>query len=131
MATGGVIEAEIWQSAVLMTDLKTGYLVLASPKRMFYAQIIGSIIGAFISSGIYKLFTTIYTIPSRRYEAPLAHLWISAATLAHAGTLPDAVWAFSLGAFLMSAIFAFLRIASPVWWPRELIPSGVGMSIGE
>jgi OPT oligopeptide transporter protein len=94
-----------------MADLKTGYLVHASPRLMFHAQIIGSFIGAFISSGICKLFTTIYPMPSKKYEAPLAHLWIPTARLAYTGTLPEAVWAFLSGpsSFLPSMRSSGLR----------------------
>ena len=67
MIAGGITEAGLWQSAVLMTDLKTAYLVQASPKIMFYAQILGSVMGAFISSGVYRLFTTVYNIQVKNF----------------------------------------------------------------
>ena len=60
MVPGAITEAGLWQSAVLMTDLKTAYLVQASPKIMFHAQLLGSIIGCFVGSAVYRLFTTIY-----------------------------------------------------------------------
>lgn len=34
-----------------LTDLKTGYLLGASPKAQFYGQMIGSFVSAFIATG--------------------------------------------------------------------------------
>lgn len=132
MVAGGVAEAGLWQSAVLMTDLKTAYLFQASPKVMMHAQLLGSCIGAVVGSVAYRLFTTIYTIPSRDFAAPLAYMWANTARLAAGVSLPDGVWPFFLGSIISSA---FLRITAVVaatrgWRVSSWIPSGVALSMG-
>lgn len=130
MAAGAVTEAGLWQSAVLMTDLKTAYLVQASPKVMFRAQLLGSIIGAFIGSGIYRLFTSVYTIPGPNFSAPLAYMWANTAQLANGGSLPNGVWPFMLSAFTASACLRILSLVAGTRRWRIWVPSGVAISIG-
>ncbi|KAK4146101.1 OPT oligopeptide transporter protein-domain-containing protein [Dichotomopilus funicola] len=130
MAAGAVTEAGLWQSAVLMTDLKTAYLVQASPKVMFRAQLLGSVIGAFIGSGIYRLFTAVYTIPSPNFSAPLAYMWSNTARLADGGSLPKEVWPFMLLAFTASACLRILGLVAGTRRWSIWVPSGVSISIG-
>ncbi|KAF2758784.1 OPT superfamily oligopeptide transporter [Pseudovirgaria hyperparasitica] len=130
MVAAGITEAGLWQSAVLMTDLKTAYLVQASPKVMFYAQLLGSFIGVFVGSGIYRLFRAAYTFPSAAFPVPLAHLWANTARLANGGSLPNGAWPVMIGALVLSALLRILNLVggSAKWtlW----VPSGVAMSIG-
>ncbi|KAH6635093.1 OPT oligopeptide transporter protein-domain-containing protein [Chaetomium sp. MPI-SDFR-AT-0129] len=130
MAAGAVTEAGLWQSAVLMTDLKTAYLVQASPKVMFRAQLLGSVIGAFIGSGIYRLFTAVYSIPGPNFSAPLAYMWANTARLAKGGSLPKGVWPFMLSAFTASACLRILGLVAGTRRWRIWVPSGVAISIG-
>ncbi|AEO66440.1 uncharacterized protein THITE_2143998 [Thermothielavioides terrestris NRRL 8126] len=130
MAAGAITEAGLWQSAVLMTDLKTAHLVQASPKVMFHAQLLGSFIGAFIGSGIYRLFTSVYAIPSANFAAPLAYMWANTARLANGGELPRGVWPFMLSAFIASACLRILSLAAGTSRWRVWVPSGVAISLG-
>ena len=58
-----------------MQDLKTGHLIDASPKIQFYGQLIGSIWGAIVSTGIYKLYTHLYEIPGDLFQIPTAQVF--------------------------------------------------------
>jgi uncharacterized oligopeptide transporter (OPT) family protein len=60
---GGVAEAGAQQAGDLMQDLKTGALLKASPRSQFYGQMIGSLASVFVSTGAYKLYTSVYEIP--------------------------------------------------------------------
>lgn len=89
MAITGVVEGGTCRSADLMPDFKTGKLVEVSPQAQFFYQIIGSIIGIFVSATAYKDFTSIYSIQAGELQAPLAHLWTLTARLAYGEGLPD------------------------------------------
>jgi uncharacterized oligopeptide transporter (OPT) family protein len=130
MILGAVTEGGLWQSAVLMSDLKAAYLVQASPKIMFFGQILGSILGAFVGSGIYRVFTRVYEIPSAQFPVPFAYMWANTARLAAGGQLPDGVkecfW-------VMFGLAAALRVMALVAGKRswaKWIPSGVAIAIG-
>lgn len=130
MIAGGIIEAGLWQSAVLMGDLKTAYLVQASPKVMFYAQLLGSAIGAFIGGGIYRAFTILHSIPSKEFPVPLAYLWANTSRLASGGELPPGVVACSLAALCISASLRVLSIMLEGKRLKSWVPSGVAISMG-
>lgn len=56
--TAGVIAAGSAAQAADMTgDLKTGYLLRAKPKNQFIAQLCGSAVAVFLTSGLFILFT--------------------------------------------------------------------------
>lgn len=56
--TAGVIAAGSAAQAADMTgDLKTGYLLRAKPKNQFIAQLCGSVVAIFLTSGLFILFT--------------------------------------------------------------------------
>ncbi|KUJ14031.1 OPT superfamily oligopeptide transporter [Mollisia scopiformis] len=130
MIAGAITEAGLWQSAVLMTDLKTAYLVRASPRVMFHAQLLGSVIGCFIGSVIYRTFTAVYSIPSKEFSIPLAHMWVNTARLAKGGDLPKGVVPFAIAAlFILACLRAICITAGQRRWTSWL-PSGVAISIG-
>ncbi|KAF8599334.1 OPT superfamily oligopeptide transporter [Ceratobasidium sp. AG-I] len=57
----GSVAGQAASHAVDMTgDLKTGHLLRASPKAMFWAQVVGSGIGIWLSVGLFVLFATAY-----------------------------------------------------------------------
>ena len=45
------------QSADMTGDLKTGYLLRAKPRNQFIAQLVGSIVAVFLTTGLFILFT--------------------------------------------------------------------------
>jgi uncharacterized oligopeptide transporter (OPT) family protein len=56
--SAGVIAAGSAAQACDMTgDLKTGYLLRAKPKNQFIAQLCGSVVAVFLTSGLFILFT--------------------------------------------------------------------------
>lgn len=57
----GLVSASAASQAVdMVSDLKTGHLIGASPKAQFYGQAVGSLIGAIIGLGFWKIFTLAY-----------------------------------------------------------------------
>ncbi|KAI7830636.1 OPT oligopeptide transporter protein-domain-containing protein [Gamsiella multidivaricata] len=146
LIAGGIAEAGAQQAGDLMQDLKTGHLLGASPRAQFYGQLIGSIASVFISTGVFKLYSSAYELPGPQFAVPTAKVWLDLARLVNGHSLPyntsPFIWGFA--AFfavltLISVIFsdvAFLRSRSrngsvrgrPRWvgW----IPSGIAFAIG-
>lgn len=129
MALGAITEAGLWQSAVLMGDLKTAYLVQASPRVMFKGQLLGSVVGTVVGSCVYRFFTLVYNVPSQTFPMPMAYLWMNTARLVSGGSLPDGAATFTIVA---TALAAFFRLQSLIFetkgW-RVWIPSVVAMSV--
>lgn len=114
-----------------MTDLETGYLVRASSRVMFHAQLLGSVIGVSVCNGIYRLFTITYEIPGDDFPLPLAHMWTNTPRLAAGdGRLPQGAMPVVLAGFLLSAGLRVLgNIAGDRHW-KVWVPSGTAISIG-
>jgi OPT family oligopeptide transporter len=81
LVAGAVSEAGALQAGDLMQDLKTGHLLGAAPKAQFWGQMIGATYGAVLSAFIYRLYTSVYEIPSdlfrfrRRMSGSSPHGW--------------------------------------------------------
>jgi hypothetical protein len=57
LAAGVVAAGSAAQSSDMTGDLKTGYLLRAKPRNQFIAQVCGSVVAVFLTSGLYVLFT--------------------------------------------------------------------------
>lgn len=64
-----------------MQDLKTGHLLHASPRSLFYGQMIGSAFSIVVTATAYSLYTRAYPIPGPSFPAPTAYVWLSLARL--------------------------------------------------
>lgn len=113
-----------------MEHLKTGHFVGASPKSLFYGQIIGSIMGAIGSSLIYKLYTSSSSLPSEKFPIPSAQLWLATVNLIYGRGLPAGSLTFAVAGFIISAAFAAVKImAANRTWSHH-VPSGIAVGIG-
>ncbi|KAF7426231.1 hypothetical protein PC9H_008598 [Pleurotus ostreatus] len=94
--TAGVIAAGSAAQASDMTgDLKTGYLLRAKPRNQFVAQLVGSVVAVFLTTGLFILFTTatpcIIDPPATgecTYGAPSVSAWSAVAIAVSAPRLP-------------------------------------------
>ena len=127
----GIAEGETYQSSDVMEHLKTGHLVGASPTSLFYGQMTGSTLGAIRCSCVYNLLTSAYAIPSDRFTAPHAQLWLASAHLAYGSGLPPRALGFAAAGFILSAMCAITRIACAKQRWSKRIPSGIAIGIGK
>lgn len=99
LVAGGVAEAGAQQAGDLMQDLKTGHLLGASPRVQTYGQLIGSLWSVVVSVLVYRMYTTLYTIPGDIFAIPTAYQWVDCARLVDGTGLPPHVHvpALSLG----------------------------------
>ena len=138
LLAGAVSEAGALQAGDILQDLKAGHLIGASPKAQFYGQLIGSVVGAFVSAAVYKLYVSVYPIPGDLFQIPTAYVWIFTARLVTGKGLPPMAWQFAL---LFGAIFVattILRITllaykdSKPWCGRlhPWVPGGIAVAVG-
>ena len=87
--------------------------------------------GAFIASGIYRIFTHVYSVPSDQFPIPLAHMGANTARLVGGGDLPNGVGPVVLGVFILSASLRILSLVAGNKHWKAWVPSAVAMSIGK
>lgn len=141
LLAGAVSEAGALQAGDLMQDLKTGHILGASPKAQFYGQMIGSLVGAVLSTAVYKMYVNVYEVPGPMFQTPTAYVWIFTARLVTGQGLPEMAWPASLIAGAIFVVVTVLRIvaSSPVangglpgvtapW--KAWIPGGIAVAVG-
>ena len=138
LLAGAVSEAGALQAGDILQDLKAGHLIGASPKAQFYGQLIGSVVGAFVSAAVYKLYVSVYTIPGELFQIPTAYVWIFTARLVTGKGLPHMAWQFALVAgaiFVLTTAFRIYLLANrdQSAWCRRIhpwIPGGIAVAVG-
>lgn len=117
-------------SADLLTDLKTGYLIGASPRQQFWAQFFGVIAGSlFVVPAFLIIIPDASLIGTDKYPAPGAQTWAAVAQLLSQGfaTLhPSARWSLLVGGLLGIAL-PFLEKGFPK--AKKWIPSSMGLGL--
>ncbi|KAI1819344.1 OPT superfamily oligopeptide transporter [Xylaria intraflava] len=130
LVSAALAQAGANQAGGISYDFKVGHLVGTPLGVQIPGQIIGSVFGAFISCGIYKLYTTQYTIPGRFFQVPAAFVVFSTAKLLLGRGLPEGVLPFVFGAATLSAVATIVKMRYSARWWQPLIPSGVSFAIG-
>lgn len=134
LVAGGIAEAGAQQAGDLMQDLKTGYLVGASPKAQFVAQLVGTVYSVFLSSIIYKVYNSVYEIPSKTFRIPTAVVWIDCSRLVTGEGLPPRALEFCV---LFGVIFGVISIIKNTVLKKSkyhkylvFLPNGIAVGIG-
>lgn len=139
LLAGAVSESGALQAGDMMQDLKTGHLLGASPKAQFYGQMIGSVVGAVLSTAIYKMYVNVYEVPGDMFQTPTAFVWIFTARLVTGQGLPEMAWQASFVAGSIWVALTAARIVAvspsfahngqpPAW--RSWIPGGIAVAVG-
>ncbi|KAL3688951.1 hypothetical protein R1sor_015260 [Riccia sorocarpa] len=122
LAGCGVMMSILVAAAVMMQDLKTGYLTLSSPKSMLAAQLIGGLMGCVLAPVTFWLFWTAYDIgdPNGTYKAPIAILYRSVALLGIEGfgLLPKHCLQLCYGWCAVAILFNAIRDSLPSKFAR-------------
>jgi uncharacterized oligopeptide transporter (OPT) family protein len=118
-------------AADLLTDLKSGYLLGANPRKQFIAQFLGIFVGALvIVPGFYVLVPTADVLGGERFPAPGAQVWKGVAELLAHGLSSlhvSARWALLAGGLLGIFIPLLERNLSPAL--RRFVPSSMGLGL--
>ncbi len=113
----------------LLSDLKTGYLLGASPRRQFWAQFAGVVVGTLACVPAWYLLVPDFAALDK-YPAPAAQIWVAVARALTGGlsSLPLSVlYAVLIGAGLGVAL-ALLDKTLPR--ARRWLPSAVALGMG-
>ncbi|GMG34097.1 unnamed protein product [Ambrosiozyma monospora] len=135
LISGAISEAATQQAGDLMQDLKTGFLLGASPKAQFIAQIYGSIFSIFLSAIMYKFYNALYQIPGPIFKVPTAVIWIDCARLVNGAGLPERVIEFAIFFGVVFGIISLLKNTltkdnCKYYKYLKYLPSGVPVGIG-
>ena len=130
LMTGGVAAGGASEAADMMQDLKTGWLVGATPKKQVYAQLLGVTIGSVFCAAIFWVLIQAAPIGSETWPAPAAITWSGLAQMMAQGSsaLPaGAITALIVGIVIGIAITLVQEQApaSIVRW----MPSAVGLGV--
>jgi uncharacterized oligopeptide transporter (OPT) family protein len=127
----GVTPGAAASSADLLTDLRSGYLLGANPRKQFIAQFLGVFAGAaVIVPAFYLLVPTPDILGGERFPAPSAQVWKGVAELLANGLEslhPSAQLALAVGAAAGIAI-SFLDRFAPARL-RPFLPSAMGLGL--
>jgi OPT family oligopeptide transporter len=117
-------------SADLLTDLKSGYLLGAHPRKQFLAQFAGIFIGTVVSVLAFSLIVTKPgIIGSDQFPAPAAQTWAAVARALSKGfeaLEPAKLWSIAVGGAI-GIVFSLL----PMVFPRQqkYLPSASGFGL--
>ena len=129
LASAGVAANSASSSADLLTDLKSGYLLGANPRKQFIAQFIGVFFGTLaIVPAWYLMIPDAAAL--EKYPLPATRTWEAVARVLSQGleALPvSARWAALIGALIGVLIPVVERLAPR---SRRWMPSAMGVGLG-
>jgi putative OPT family oligopeptide transporter len=117
-------------SADLLTDLKSGYLLGAHPRKQFLAQFTGIFIGTVVTVFTFNLLVPNASfLGTDQFPAPAAQTWRAVAIALSKGFSalhPVKVWAMLLG-----GIFGIMLVVLPKLFPKKahVFPSPAGFGL--
>lgn len=116
-------------AAELLSDLKTGYLLGAHPRKQFAAQMFGVLFGTLICVPAWFLLIPDITA-LERYPAPAARIWIALAQALTGGIggLPLSVLYAALAGAVIGILLPILEKLAPRL--RPWLPSAIGLGMG-
>lgn len=118
-------------AADLLTDLKSGYLLGANPRKQFLAQFAGIFVGtAVVVPVFYVLVPTASVLGSDKFPAPSAQVWASVAQLLSNGIAslhPAALTGLVVGG-LIGILLPLLDKFAPAK-VKPFIPSAMGLGL--
>ena len=126
----GITTAGASQSGDLAYDFKIGHDVGVPPMAQLYAQTVGSIFGAFISAGIYRLYTSTYPMPSNLFPLPASLLDVTRAKLLQGRGLPPGAGQYALGVGIFFLVTSCVKTRYVNRWWQNLLPNGTSFAIG-
>jgi uncharacterized oligopeptide transporter (OPT) family protein len=129
LMSAGVGANSASSSADLLTDLKSGYLLGANPRKQFIAQFIGIFFGTLAVVPAWYLMIP-NTEALEKYPLPATQTWVAVARVLinGVGSLPmSARWAILIGG-LVGILLPVLEKSFPK--ARRWLPSAMGLGLG-
>ena len=131
LMSANVTAAAAGSSADLLTDLKSGYLLGAHPRKQFIAQFAGIFVGTLVSVLAFRLLVPDASVlGSDQFPAPAAQTWRAVAVaLSHGVQALGAVkvWSIVIGG-IVGIVLTLLPRAMPRYQHLVPSPAGVGLA---
>jgi putative OPT family oligopeptide transporter len=130
LMTANVTASVAAESADLLTDLKSGYLLGANPRKQFLAQFFGVFAGAIAATGgFYLLVRDASALGGNEFPAPAAQVWKAVAQLLARGV--HALPPYALAAIWVGLLVGAALTAVEKLWPRahRFLPSPTGLGL--
>jgi len=131
LMTACVTAGAAGSAADLLTDLKSGYLLGANPRKQFLAQLAGIFIGtAVVVPMFYLLVPTADVLGSDKFPAPAAQVWAGVAELLSHGleSLHPAARMGMIVGGLIGILLPMIELAAPKKL-KPFIPSASGLGL--
>ena len=130
LMTASITAGAAGSSADLLTDLKSGYLLGANPRKQFLAQLSGTVIGTIVVVPLfYWLVPTPEVVGSDKFPAPSAQVWKGVAEVLANGVESLHPWArrgIGVGVAIGIAL-PLLELAFPKH--KKYVPSAMGVGL--
>ncbi len=130
LMTASITASSAGSAADLLTDLKSGYLLGANPRKQFLAQLSGTVVGTLVVvPAFYKLVPTPAVLGGDTFPAPSAQVWKSVAELLAHGVESlhyTARWGIVVGLAIGVAL-PLLERALPKH--KQYLPSAMGLGL--
>jgi len=130
LMSANITAAAAGSSADLLTDLKSGYLLGAHPRKQFIAQFAGIFVGTLVSVLCFRLLVPdAGALGTDQFPAPAAQTWraVAVALSEGLGALgPVKIWCITIGGLVGIALTLLPRIFPA---RRHLIPSPAGVGL--
>jgi putative OPT family oligopeptide transporter len=131
LMTAAVTAGAAGSSADLLTDLKSGYLLGANPRKQFIAQFLGIFAGTLVVvPAFYLLVPSAASLGTDQWPAPAAQTWKAVADLLAKGVHalhPTAQLGILIGG-LIGVILPMVEVLAPAKL-RRFIPSATGIGL--
>jgi len=123
----GVAASGANQSADMMQDFKTGYLLGATPKKQTYAQIVGVTVGSIAAVPIFYTIINAYSLGSENLPAPSAVTWSGMAKFLSIGfsALPPYAYIGIIAGIVLGILLSILENTNI----KRFTPSPFGIGI--
>jgi len=130
LMSANVVSSAAISSADLLTDLKSGYLLGANPRKQFLAQFSGIFIGTLVTVFAFRLMVpNADVLGTDKFPAPAAQNWRAVALAMSKGIgdlHPVKKWSIGIGASV-GVLLALLPAVFPK--KQSLIPSAAGVGL--
>jgi OPT family oligopeptide transporter len=130
LMSANITAAAAGGSADLLTDLKSGYLLGAHPRKQFIAQFSGIFVGTLVSVLCFRLLVPdASALGTNQFPAPAAQTWRAVAVALSEGLRalgPVKIWSIVIGGVVGVVLTVLPRIFPA---RRHLIPSPAGVGL--
>jgi uncharacterized oligopeptide transporter (OPT) family protein len=130
LMSANITAAAAGSSADLLTDLKSGYLLGANPRKQFIAQFAGIFIGTVVTVFSFAaLVPDASVLGTEQFPAPAAQTWSAVAKALSKGLdalAPVKVWSIVIGG-IVGIVFSFLPMIFPKH--QKYLPSAAAFGL--